>query len=63
MKHHGGTHAVQGSLHKGGLKPPKNPVHGGSGRPQGVVHTPQPRVYGVHGGTSLRQGVLNKKRK
>jgi hypothetical protein len=37
-KHHGGTHRVQGVIHRGGLKPPKNQIHVGSGRPLGQLH-------------------------
>jgi hypothetical protein len=59
---HGGTHARKGTLRKG-TKPQPAPYHGGSGAPKGVVHAPQPRTYSVHGGTDLRMGVLNKKRK
>jgi hypothetical protein len=39
-KIHGGTHHVQGQLHRGGTKPEATTsgFHGGSGRPKGVVH-------------------------
>jgi hypothetical protein len=58
-KLHAGSGRPQGSLHKGGLKPPKNPTHAGSGRSQGVTQgPPQPRQYGLHGGSNLRQGTL-----
>ena len=60
-KHHGGTHHVQGRLNRGPRASP-NPIHAGTGQPLGKVHgPPQPRQYVVHGGTALRQGVLNKK--
>jgi hypothetical protein len=62
MKTHGGTHHVQGTLHRG-TKPQPSPLHGGSGAPKGVTHAPAPRVYGLHGGTALRMGVLKGKRK
>jgi hypothetical protein len=60
MKHHGGTQHVQGALHRG-TAPRPSPVHGGSGRPKGVVHAPRPRVYSNHGGTAARMGVLKRK--
>jgi hypothetical protein len=62
VKKHGGSGKPQGVLNRG-TQPRPNPYHAGSGRPLGVVHAPSPRVYGLHGGTNLRQGVLNKKRK
>ena len=40
-KIHGGTHHVQGQLHRGGTKPEATTTHGfhaGSGRPKGVLH-------------------------
>jgi hypothetical protein len=37
VKHHGGTHHVQGVIHKGTERKP-SPYHGGSGAPKGVVH-------------------------
>jgi hypothetical protein len=65
-KRHGGTDHIQGKLNRGGLKSQPHPVHAGSGRPLGVVHSGvQPRIYtGNHGGTALPMGVLSgKKRK
>jgi hypothetical protein len=40
-KIHGGTHHVQGQLHRGGTKPEATTTpgfHAGSGRPKGVLH-------------------------
>jgi hypothetical protein len=62
MKKHAGSGKPQGSLHLG-TAPKPSPFHGGSGAPKGVVHAPRPPLHRNHGGTSLRQGVLNKKRK
>jgi hypothetical protein len=59
-KFHAGTKHQQGSLNKG-THPRPSPVHGGSGSPKGVVHAPQPPVYGTHGGTNLPRG-LNKRK-
>jgi hypothetical protein len=36
-KQHGGTHHIQGSLHRG-TAPKPSPYHHGSGRPLGKVH-------------------------
>jgi hypothetical protein len=62
MKKHAGSGKPQGSLNRG-TAPKPSPVHGGTNLAKGQVHAPQPRLYGLHGGTALRQGVLNKKRK
>jgi hypothetical protein len=42
---------------------PQRQVHAGSFRPLGITRgPPQPRQYGVHGGTNLRMGVLKKRK-
>jgi hypothetical protein len=61
MKNHGGSGKPQGVLNRG-TRPQPSPTHGGSGAPKGVTRSPQPQVYGVHGGTNLPR-VLNKKQK
>ena len=63
-KFHAGTRHPQGTLMNRGTAPKPSPYHGGSGAAKGRTKgPPQPRVYSVHGGTDLRMGVLNKKRK
>jgi hypothetical protein len=42
-KLHGGTHHVQGVLHRG-TKPKPSPIHHGSGKPVGVLHAPPARL-------------------
>jgi hypothetical protein len=56
---HAGTNHIQGVLNRG-TKPQPSPYHGGSGARKGVVHAPQPPVYGAHGGTNLPR-VLKRK--
>jgi hypothetical protein len=60
MKRHAGSGRPQGSLHRG-TAPKPSPLHGGSGAPKGVTHAPASRVYGLHGGTNLKMGVLKGK--
>jgi hypothetical protein len=61
-KIHGGSGVPQGHQSKG-THPRPSPTHGGSGLPKGVTRSPQPQVYGRHGGTALRMGTLAGKRK
>ena len=57
-KHHGGTHHVQGSLHRG-TKPQPSPIHHGSGKPLGVV-TKAPTRPAVNAANYAGQKVKRK---
>jgi hypothetical protein len=61
VKLHAGSGIPHGHQNKG-TAPKPSPFHGGSGAPKGVVHAPQPQVYGTHGGTDLPRR-LNKRGK
>jgi hypothetical protein len=56
-KHHGGTHHVQGVLHRG-TKPQPSPYHHGSGKPLGVVNVAPtlPQINSAnYGGSKLKR--------
>jgi hypothetical protein len=59
-KNHGGTHHVQGVLHKG--TKPQPSVHHGSGKPLGVTHAPPPAGGAVNRGGTFGMGTLKKRK-
>jgi hypothetical protein len=62
-KQHGGTHHIQGTLHRGITKPEATdaPYHAGSGAPK-VLHAPPGPGSTVNRGGTFSMGSLKKRK-